>query len=123
MRRKRQRRHLSLTSLIDVIFLLLLFFMLSSTFSKYAEIQLPLGGSGINSSEGTPFFLRISADVITLNGKPTTLEDLSIRFSDHDQPTNIIVSATSNATSQQLIKILSKLQLLSETNITVLVPA
>ncbi|WP_319529806.1 biopolymer transporter ExbD [uncultured Cohaesibacter sp.] len=29
-----------LTSLIDVIFLLLLFFMLSSTFSKYSQLDL-----------------------------------------------------------------------------------
>ena len=29
-----------MTSLIDVIFLLLLFFMLSSTFSRFAEVEL-----------------------------------------------------------------------------------
>ncbi|MEQ8919725.1 MAG: biopolymer transporter ExbD, partial [Roseovarius sp.] len=33
MRRSRARKRLSMTSLIDVFFLLLLFFMLSSTFS------------------------------------------------------------------------------------------
>ena len=36
------RRQISVTSLIDVIFLLLLFFMLSSTFSKFADVELSL---------------------------------------------------------------------------------
>ena len=32
-----------MTSLIDVIFLLLLFFMLSSTFSRFAEVEISAG--------------------------------------------------------------------------------
>ena len=36
---------MALTPLIDVIFLLLLFFMLSSTFSRFGEIKLDLGGA------------------------------------------------------------------------------
>ena len=46
MRRLRRRRRLSMTSLIDVIFLLLLFFMLSSTFTRFAELELAAGGTG-----------------------------------------------------------------------------
>ena len=43
-----------MTSLIDVIFLLLLFFMLSSTFSKFSEIELTAGGSGPGRAAETP---------------------------------------------------------------------
>ncbi|WP_367714863.1 biopolymer transporter ExbD [Nitratireductor sp. GISD-1A_MAKvit] len=41
----RRRKPLSLTSLIDVIFLLLLFFMLSSTFTRFASVEIS-GGAG-----------------------------------------------------------------------------
>ena len=63
LRRARQRRRASITSLIDVIFLLLLFFMLASTFSKYSEIELaslPGGAPAEDSAEDTQS-LRIEA--------------------------------------------------------------
>ncbi|MBL4725342.1 MAG: biopolymer transporter ExbD [Rhizobiaceae bacterium] len=50
----RRGRRLSLTSLIDVIFLLLLFFMLSSTFTKYSEVEITGGSSGFNASSLRP---------------------------------------------------------------------
>ncbi len=34
------RRRISLTPLIDVIFLLLMFFMLSSTFARFADLDV-----------------------------------------------------------------------------------
>jgi biopolymer transport protein ExbD len=37
----------TLTPLIDVIFLLLLFFMLSSTFTRFAEVPLTNAGGGV----------------------------------------------------------------------------
>ncbi|MEX0280950.1 MAG: biopolymer transporter ExbD, partial [Arenibacterium sp.] len=45
----RRRRVVSLTALIDVVFLLLLFFMLTSTFSSFGEIELfpPAGVQGV----------------------------------------------------------------------------
>ena len=43
----RRRRLFSLTPLIDVVFLLLLFFMLASTFTRFAAVDVTLaGGSG-----------------------------------------------------------------------------
>ena len=50
----RRGRRLSLTSLIDVIFLLLLFFMLSSTFTKFSEVEITGGRSGFNASNVRP---------------------------------------------------------------------
>lgn len=50
----RRGRRLSLTSLIDVIFLLLLFFMLSSTFTKFSEVEITGGSSGFNASSSRP---------------------------------------------------------------------
>lgn len=45
-RETRRRRVMNLTPLIDVVFLLLVFFMLASTFLKFGTIKLDTVGSG-----------------------------------------------------------------------------
>lgn len=45
------RRRLSLTPLIDVVFLLLVFFMLASTFLKFGTVRIETAGAG---AEGRP---------------------------------------------------------------------
>jgi biopolymer transport protein ExbD len=44
--RPRRRRVMNLTPLIDVVFLLLVFFMLASTFLKYGTVPLEAAGGG-----------------------------------------------------------------------------
>lgn len=62
-------RKLSMTSLIDVIFLLLLFFMLTSTFTKFAEVEVALpGGSGGGASKGPDVILTVEDKLWRLNG-------------------------------------------------------
>lgn len=64
----RRRQRLSLTSLIDVIFLLLLFFMLSSTFTRFAEVELS-GGRAASGATGQPDILvRLDEDGWAVNG-------------------------------------------------------
>ena len=66
-----------MTSLIDVIFLLLLFFMLSSTFSKFAEVELTAGGAGAaTSSTARPLFLQLGPETARLNSAELALEAL-----------------------------------------------
>ncbi|WP_417668888.1 ExbD/TolR family protein [Roseibium sp.] len=68
-------RKLSLTSLIDVIFLLLLFFMLTSTFTKFGEVEIaPPGGNGAGSGKGPGIIVSLSAEGLRINGQAATLE-------------------------------------------------
>lgn len=76
MRKVRRRRRLSMTSLIDVIFLLLLFFMLSSTFTRFAEVDLTAGTPGGAPSETRPAFLQLEPDRLRLNGEDLALDTL-----------------------------------------------
>ncbi|NJS14044.1 MAG: biopolymer transporter ExbD [Sphingopyxis sp.] len=65
-----------MTSLIDVIFLLLLFFMLTSNFSRFGELELvsQRAGEGVSASSIAPmFFLQVSNDKLVLNGEPIDL--------------------------------------------------
>ena len=65
----RRRRPLSLTSLIDVIFLLLLFFMLSSTFTRFASVEIT-GGPASAAPSSTPpdVMIRLEKGQWTVNG-------------------------------------------------------
>lgn len=72
----RRRRRLSLTSLIDVIFLLLLFFMLSSTFTRFAEVELSGGQAGQATSETRPdVLIRLDDDGWSINGAVSEEDD------------------------------------------------
>lgn len=67
-----------MTSLIDVIFLLLLFFMLSATFSKFAEVEISAAGrAGPATSSMPPLFLQLAPDLVTVNGRAQSLTGLA----------------------------------------------
>ncbi|APG49070.1 ExbD/TolR family protein [Phaeobacter porticola] len=107
------RKRLSLTSLIDVIFLLLLFFMLTSTFSKFGEIELTSAAEGAGGDDRQMLFLQLSSKEITLNGQPVELSRLGELISLQPQDGRghlALVSSSAEATSQQLIDLLSALR-------------
>ena len=76
---RKPRRRLSMTSLIDVIFLLLLFFMLTSTFSKFSEVELAsaAGSAQAAPSQARPIFLQLDAEGLRINGRDHTLATLA----------------------------------------------
>ena len=72
------KKRLALTSLIDIIFLLLLFLMLTSTFSKFSEIELSVAATAAESNVSEKIlFLRISALRIDLNSDEVQINSLS----------------------------------------------
>ena len=64
----RRRRPLSLASLIDVIFLLLLFFMLSSTFTRFGEVTITGGRATASAGEPPDIMIRLSEEGWSING-------------------------------------------------------
>ena len=72
----RRRRPISVTSLIDVIFLLLLFFMLTSTFAKFAEVEITGGRAGRGAAGGTP------AVIISVGGEEWSVNGLRLPRAD-----------------------------------------
>ncbi len=72
----RRRRPISVTSLIDVIFLLLLFFMLTSTFAKFAEVEITGGRAGQATGGGVPdVIIRLDGDRWIVNGLRLAQDD------------------------------------------------
>lgn len=111
-----------MTSLIDVIFLLLLFFMLSSTFTKYGEIELTSGLPGDESADSPIRFIRLDADRLLLNGRAVELADLKEQLQprkEGEQQT-VLIALGDAATSQQLVDLLATLRQLKDVTATVL---
>lgn len=67
----RARRKPALTPLIDVVFLLLVFFMLAAQFGREAAIDLAQGG-GSSDYSGPPRLITLLPDGVLLNGVPQT---------------------------------------------------
>ncbi|HEY9038882.1 MAG TPA: biopolymer transporter ExbD [Roseovarius sp.] len=112
--RARRRKRLSMTSLIDVIFLLLLFFMLSSTFSKFSEIELTAGGSRPAEAHNTPLlFLQLLPDDLRLNGQSLALDALPPALAQPEgelPPRTLLISLSGDVTSQRLTNLLAVLR-------------
>ncbi|MEO9576444.1 MAG: biopolymer transporter ExbD [Tateyamaria sp.] len=124
-RARRARRRLSMTSLVDVIFLLLLFFMLTSTFSKFAEVELSAGGSGqaADVAQVPPLFLRVGEAALELNGEPVAIAGLETSLRDRVAPDDVqpvLVSLRDGVTSQRLTDLLVMLRTVPGLRVTVL---
>lgn len=80
--KKRRKVIINITSLIDVLFLLLIFFMVSSTFVEQPGMKLELPESKSSSTEKIKeLILEINSDqTMALNEEPVTLENLEEKF-------------------------------------------
>ncbi len=107
--RTKRRKRLSMTSLIDVIFLLLLFFMLTSTFSKFGEIEFSTASAGGSDQDVPIRFVKLEQDRLLVDGTVTTLDSVTELF-DGASEQMALISLGQNATSQQLIDLLTALK-------------
>ncbi|MAP14035.1 MAG: biopolymer transporter ExbD [Oceanibulbus sp.] len=121
-RPRRRRNRLSMTSLIDVIFLLLLFFMLTSTFSKFAEIELAAATSGAGAETGVkPFFLQLTTEGLRLNGDALAFDALTASpLAEAEKGTPLLVSLGAEVEAQALADLLIALRALPGLSVSVL---
>ena len=71
-----RRRRPGLTPMIDVVFLLLVFFMLAAQFGRDQALPLVTAG-GAGAYSGPPRLVEIAPDALRLNGTPVTAEGLA----------------------------------------------
>ncbi|MFT6676084.1 MAG: biopolymer transport protein ExbD [Sulfitobacter sp.] len=111
-----------MTSLIDVIFLLLLFFMLTSTFSKFAEVELSAAGSAATAPPQTPpLFLQLLPESLRLNGTEFSMDDLqNSALAKAKDGTVLLVSLRGDVTAQRLTDLLVALRAMPALRVTVL---
>ena len=112
-----------MTPLIDVIFLLLLFFMLSSTFSRFADVELMTAAGGGAADAANPLFLQLREDRLSLNGEDRSLGGLEEALAPVDRPAVVIVNVARDVSSQRLTDLLVVLNALDGIAVQVLVPS
>ena len=79
-RAERRRASIGLTPLIDVVFILLIFFMLASSFLDWRSIQVSAGTTGAAAARPGltgALLVDIRADGLRLSGAPVTPAELS----------------------------------------------
>ncbi|MEJ2117573.1 MAG: biopolymer transporter ExbD [Alphaproteobacteria bacterium] len=109
----RKKRLISLTPLIDVVFLLLVFFMLASTLKHYTGIDLAGGRSGAtrNNDVKNLVIVRVkgSAD-IDINGKSVALAQLSGELTSLacDEKLKVAVKPMNGAKVQDVVDVIEK---------------
>lgn len=71
-----RRSRPNLTALIDVVVILLIFFMIASRFEQDRELPLDLAGAGAGRWEGGPRLVVVTPAGLLLNGRPVTAAEL-----------------------------------------------
>ena len=122
-----RRRRPSLTPMIDVVFLLLIFFMLVARFGidKVIDINLPSALGHNSQYEGAPRLVEIeSGKLVSLNGTEIPLDQLSSKLSKLMPSPNalIILRSSAEANTQDLLDVLLYLKSEKITNVYVLGP-
>ncbi len=107
---RRRSRKPSLTPMIDVVFLLLVFFMLASRFGMDMQIPMQLAGGG-GSWSGPPRLVQIGAEGLALNGIAMEPADLAARLGDlTESPADpVVLRAGSDADVQRLVSVMETL--------------
>ena len=116
MARKSRRDALTfeLTPLIDVVFLLLIFFMVSSVFKK-EELALLLTLPKSQTGESAPskikqLTIELSGEKIAVGGNEVTLEELPDLLGKQDKKSLVNLRVDGNVVYQRLVKVLDMLQ-------------
>ncbi|MCO4754926.1 MAG: biopolymer transporter ExbD [Bacteriovoracaceae bacterium] len=116
MSRKSKREALTpdLTPLIDVVFLLLIFFMVSSVFKKEELallLSLPKTEEGKKESAAKETItIELTGEKIAFNGVDTTLEKLNNRLEDVKKKSLVNLRVDGEVKYQRLVKVLDTLQ-------------
>jgi len=109
----RRGRRPSLTPLVDVVFLLLVFFMLASRFAVDRSISLvpPRPAAEGERYEGAPRYVTVSAEGLALNGAPVTLDGLAEALAPlmPSRDAAIVIRGAEDATLQQMVVVLDTL--------------
>jgi len=120
--RARIHSHLDIAPLIDIVFLLLVFFMLTSTFIVPEAIELELPESNSASVTDTrPIIVAMDKKAqLSLNGERVELKQLRIAIElllKQDATSAITLKTDTHTEVQQLLKVMDEIRLAGGSNV------
>jgi biopolymer transport protein ExbD len=106
---------INLTPLIDVVFLLLIFFMVSTTFNRDSELSIELPAATAEAQERRPESIEVAIDAqgrFYVDGRPllnaqakTLRQALASAAGEHQSPP-VIISADAKTPHQAVVQIM-----------------
>lgn len=119
--RKQRRReaNLEMTPLIDVVFLLLIFFLITTTFSKTREAEIPINlpkavtGEKATSGEKVVLFVTKEGGVEVKGDAPLEGDSLTDKLAglhERDPDMNIVLKGDQGASHGRVIEVLDQLK-------------
>lgn len=126
--RERPRPRMNIAPLIDVVFLMLIFFMLTSTFIDTASIDLSMSRSGPSTSAGAGDMLLVDVrrdGELRLNGLTLGLDDLGPELAARagaKVDTPVALRAEARVPVQRLVAVMDSIQGVGMSNIRLATP-
>jgi biopolymer transport protein ExbD len=107
----RRRTLISLTPLIDVVFILLVFFMLASNFSQLRAIGVTIPAEAGGPAAGEqPLVVRVHPDGrLDLDGQPVSEDGLAARVRQFADGRPVLVQPVGDTRLQVLVAVLDRL--------------
>lgn len=123
-RNKRESLAMDLTPLIDMVFLLLVFFLVTSTFKKdelALLLKLPKTEQGAGSEKKIEqLTIELTNEEVAVNGKKSSLEELPATFESTAKESLINLRVDGDVKYQRLVKVLDLLQVHKLENISLI---
>jgi len=111
-RSRRRNLNLPLTPLIDVVFILIIFFMLTTSFMRIESLELLLPSAGKVSSkkEVTHIFIQANGEILFGQRavEPDELSESLNRIFEKDAASPVMVLSADGVTMQQLVAVMDR---------------
>ena len=123
--RPRRRPSINLTPLVDVVFILLVFFMLAFTFMEWRAIDLSTSrAQGAKRGAEAALLVRLyPGRRLDLNGEPVTMSQLLTRIQDRvkSKPhVRILVQPKADLPLQEVVTVLDYLSMAGAANVSLM---
>jgi biopolymer transport protein ExbD len=123
----REEPEINLIPMIDVLLVILIFLMITTTYSKFAELKINLPQAEGEKSPATPNPIDVGVDaeghylinrkLVPFADNESFAQELKRAAGDHDDAV-IVISADASATHQSVINIMSAARSVGLTHIT-----
>jgi biopolymer transport protein ExbD len=112
--RARIRTHLEMAPLIDVVFLLLIFFMLTTTFmvQEAVELQIPHAETG-ETADPSALVIVLSHDDLLLNGEPVSFVELESALAEPlraDPDRSVVLKTDAEMPVQRILEVMDSIR-------------
>ena len=112
---KKEPPEVNITPLIDVVFLLLIFFMVSTTFQREAELSIELPEASNQAQENQDRRIEVAIDATgryfvngrpLVNRQPQTIRNALKQASQGQNDTPVVISADANTPHQAVVTVM-----------------